>query len=276
MKKIIVLSTLMLIWNIVMGQSVSKQINDIKRSSKYLSAEATMESEAKAYEMASELLANEVSEYAKSQSGSGTVNAVIYKNVAGEAEKIKMKRGTMTRVFLYVKKNDIFSAENVGVIDVPSKTSSEKELVPQNLDAKVETVNHDSIDIENELISSMIDTLLVDTSFIDEDYNKLSAVLVNYKTWQQEVLFTLLGCSSVKQVLYYIDKFRAESRIKRDGIAGNCKNPEKCYWIIFDDNARVLTILSPGTDSRVNFATSEMDSLKNYSGKGAIWFILSI
>lgn len=63
MRNLIILLTLILFPLTVGGQSISKQINDIKRSSKYLSAEATLETESKAYELANELLAKQISEF---------------------------------------------------------------------------------------------------------------------------------------------------------------------------------------------------------------------
>ena len=121
MRNLIILLTLILFPLTVGGQSISKQINDIKRSSKYLSAEATLETESKAYELANELLAKQISEFIQEKGGLQNANTIIVKNVAGKIEKMQMKRGTMSRVFLYVQKSDIIAADNIRVIENNSR-----------------------------------------------------------------------------------------------------------------------------------------------------------
>lgn len=271
MKKLIVLSTLLLMSITTMGQSISKQINDIKRSSKYLSAEATFETESKAYELANELLSRQISEYIQEKGSLQKANTVVIKNVAGKAEKLQMKRGTMSRVFLYVKKNDIIAAENVRIVgnstlaNEPQKVSN-TEISSKNIETEIEML--DTIVSNLEIIESADSILAVDEE--DKVFIPLS-----YPTWQQEIIYNILGCTSLSETLFIIDRYRAQQKIIRHGAGANCKNPEKCYWVIFDDNEHIITILGPGTDERDNFVTSEKDSLKNYSENGALWFTIS-
>lgn len=267
MKRVFILFVLMLLPFAMKGQSVSKQINDIKRNSQYLSAEATLETEAKAYEMASELLEKEISAYIQEKGSLQNKNVASYKNISQKTEKIQMKRGAMTRVFLYVKISELTDVGNMPAIEDNSNY--------------VSAVDKALKDVENNQDIDIVDTVAIDIDLLndsvtyDEEEEKLIIAMSDYPTWQQEVIFTLLGGTSLKQVLYLIDRFRVEQKIKRSGIAVNCKNPEKSYWIIFDDNEHVTTILGPGTAERTNFSTLEKDSLKNYSGKGALWFTLS-
>lgn len=267
MKKIIILFVLVLLPGAMMGQSVSKQINDIKRNSQYLSAEATLETEAKAYEMARELLEKEISAYIQENGALQSKNVTSSKNVLQKTEKIQMKRGTMTRVFLYVKVSELTEAGNI--LTVPENSSD------------VSTVDKEQKDVEIKQEMDIVDTVAIDVDLLsdsmiyDEEEEKRILAMSDYPTWQQGVIYTLLGGTSLKQVLYLIDRFKVEQKIKRSGVAANCKSPEKSYWIIFDDSQHVITILSPGTEERTNFSTLEMDSLKNYSGKGALWFTLS-
>ena len=263
MKKVVALFVLILLPFTMMGQSVSKQINDIKRNSQYLSAEATLETEADAYEMASELLDKEIGAYIQGNSSLQKSEVISYKNVRQKTEKIQMKRGTMIRVFLYVNTNDLTDAENVPMVENDSSYASAVDKVLK--------------DVENNQDIGLVDTVVIDSDLLndDEEEEKLIATMSDYPSWQQGVIYTLLGGSSLKQVLYLIDRFKVELKVKRSGVAANCRNPEKCYWIIFDDSQHVIAVLGPGTEERTNFATLEMDSLKNYSGKGALWFTLS-
>lgn len=266
MKQVILLSMLLWMPVIMRGQSISKQINDIKRSSKYITAEATLETEAKAYELANELLMNQISEYMAEKGALKKAETVVVKNVSGKAERLQMKRGTMTRIFLYVKKNDIIPVENMRVIVNNEEQKKQKAKTATETSAEIEEV--DSISSEYEMITD-VDSLNV------EEKNFNTAIASSYPTWQQEVIYTLIGSSSIKNALYLIDRFRTELKIKRHGSASNCRNSAECYWIIFNDNEQVMTILGPGGDQRMNFVTFEKDALKNYSGKTAIWFTLS-
>ncbi|MBQ8458264.1 MAG: hypothetical protein IJ540_11760 [Prevotella sp.] len=268
MKQFIILSMLLWMPIATMGQSISKQINDIKRSSKYITAEATLETEAKAYELANELLMKQVSEYMAEKGALKDVGTVVVKNVSGRTEMLQMKRGTMTRIFLYVKKKDIIPVGNVRVI-VNNKNQQKKEEAPLESSSEIDEVELvDSVGSEYDMISG-IDSIAIGEEIFD------SAIASSYPTWQQEVIYTLIGSSSIKSALYLIDRFRTELKIKRHGPASNCRNSKECYWIIFNDNEQVMTILGPGDEQRTNFVTFEKDTLNNYSGKSAIWFTLS-
>lgn len=264
MRNLIILLTLILFPLTVGGQSISKQINDIKRSSKYLSAEATLETESKAYELANELLAKQISEFIQEKGGLQNANTIIVKNVAGKIEKMQMKRGTMSRVFLYVQKSDIIAADNIRVIENNSRKNVIEKL--EKTEESEDNQLRDNVASNVEMIES------ADTAIVSNDDEKYTT---SYPTWQQEVIYTLMGSSSIKETQYLMDRFRVGLKIKRYGTMANCRNPEKCYWIIFDENEHATTVLGPGSEERTNYATQEKDSLRNYSGKGVLWFTLS-
>ena len=53
-----------------------------------------------------------------------------------------------------------------------------------------------------------------------------------------------------------------------------CRQPEACYWIVYDRAGNIKAILGKGQTIRKNFKTGRVDSLTNYQGKGyaGIWF----
>lgn len=112
------------------AQSISKQINDVKRSDAYLSAEATLETKEKALALAHELLAQQIEEYAATQQQLKQAPNVIVKDVASKAQLLQMKRGEMVRVFLYVKKTDIIAANNTQVLVQPSNPPQQHQFTP--------------------------------------------------------------------------------------------------------------------------------------------------
>ena len=100
--------------------SVSKQINQIKRNTQYVYSEATMENESDAMEMAYELLIEQVQEYVASKKKLNSSENILIKDIKTKSESISMMRGTMHRVFVYVKKSDIEGVVNTTVINSDS------------------------------------------------------------------------------------------------------------------------------------------------------------
>ena len=254
-----------------LGQSISKQINDIKRSSHYITAEATMETEAKAYELAQELLGKQIAEYASEQKSLKKAPNVIVKDVAGKAEKMQMNRGSMVRVFLYVKKNDIIAADNTRILVQNVQTESQKsginsQQAPEEQEPQATT---DFVSLA-EPIKSEADENADSSTEHDAD-------IINdgQSEWKQNTINEILRCNSVGEAKSLMDRLRTEMKIKRYGVPNNCKNPEKCYWLIFDEQENIITVLGTGSSERTNFRTKEMDTLMNCSGKGAIWFTLA-
>ena len=86
---------------------IKKQINKIKKSQAYVSAEATMPTEAEAMEMANQLLVFEINNWLQSKRKSEEVQQVVLQDISSCKETLDMKRGTQVRAFVYVKKKDI-------------------------------------------------------------------------------------------------------------------------------------------------------------------------
>ena len=102
------------------GESVAKQINQIKRNSSYLYSEATMASEAEAQNVAYELLMEQVKEYISSKRNLSSADNVLLKDIKSKGQSMSMPRGEMHRVFVYVKKSDIEGVGNTTVINSES------------------------------------------------------------------------------------------------------------------------------------------------------------
>lgn len=234
----------MLSWIAVVGtvfaqESDTKKINSIKRNNQYIYAEATMSTEAEAYQIAEELLTTYINEYIETKKKLSQAENVIVKDVTGKCDKIQMRRGEMYRVFVYVKKSDLIPADNVVTFVKPEAVPEPSEIdEPSGEDVSDETL-------------------------------KLNVA------WQQAVIDELLATSSLTEVKAMLNRLKAEYKVKRYGNYDECNNPATCFWLIIDGNGSVQTVLGPGVDQRANFKTLQYDSLKNYSGSNAIWFTLS-
>ena len=115
--------------------SVSKQINQIKRNTQYLYAEATMSTYDEAAEVAYELLMQQVDEYIGSKKKLSSANDVLVKDIKQNSQTLDMRRGEMTRVFIYVRKSDIEGVSNVTMVsngqDSEPQTPSSPSAQPQ-------------------------------------------------------------------------------------------------------------------------------------------------
>lgn len=329
MRKIVILFTLILVSPIAMGQSVSKQINDVKRSSEYLSAEATMETESTAYEVAEELLAKQIAEYANENEVLMNAPNVIVKDVAGKAEQIKMNRGTMVRVFLYVRKSDVLASNNTRVIvqkDVehvmadnhsqqvnqPLQDEEKQVAIVQRTDvADIELVNEETAEgegkaetetsesTERSVPANPVTEAEGDTSIqvipepekeqeayheevleSAQEASQESASVVEKSTmempeWKLKVIDDLLQSKTFTDAQRLLTRYRAERKVRRFGNPQDCRNPEESYWLIFDNQGNVITVLGEGNAERLNYKTQKKEALGNYSGMGAMWFTMS-
>lgn len=250
---------LLLSWIVLAGvisaqQSNTKLINSIKRNNQYLYAEATMNSEQEAYQVAEELLTTYINEYIESKKKLHKAESVIVKDIASKCEKIQMMRGEMYRVFVYVKKSDIIPAENSITL-----------IKPENVDSIADT---------QEVPPAVIEVLPPDENRPLENALMGEAPQLS-EAWQQNVIDELLSSSSFTAAKALLNRLKAEYKIKRYGSYDECKNPANSFWIIANESGTLQTILGPGTNQRTNFKTLQYDSLENYSGFNAIWFTLS-
>ncbi len=112
----------------------TKKINSIKRSSQYLYAEATMPTAAEALEVANDLLLIQVKEYAGNKKGFEDKDILI-RNISSARDSVQLRRGDMVKVFLYVKKSDIQTADNATLLAAaPAEKPQEAAPVQGNVE----------------------------------------------------------------------------------------------------------------------------------------------
>lgn len=173
-------------------ESDSKRINKIKRDSKYLYAEGTRPTEEEARKDAEELLSVYIDEYVASKKKLSKAEHVVIKDLQSKIDRIQMKRGTMIRAFVYVKKSDIIPAENAIVTEVPKN---------KDLESAIEELP--SVEISSEM-----------------------------PQWQQEVIKELMEKTSLTEARALLNRLKSEYKIKRHGMPATAKNTEKIYWLV--------------------------------------------
>ena len=58
------------------------------------------------------------------------------------------------------------------------------------------------------------------------------------------------------------------------GKYATAKQPELCYLIVYDPAGNICALLGKGEEERPNLKTGKKDTIRNYRGCGAIWFLL--
>lgn len=66
-----------------------------------------------------------------------------------------------------------------------------------------------------------------------------------------------------------VKQLKAEGKIKNYARYASLDNPDKCYLIIYNQEGKVVAVLTPGPE-RLNVKTNRPDNVANYRGCGAI------
>lgn len=247
-------------------ESPSKQINQIKRNSSYLYAEATMETPEEALSMARELLFQQVKEYVRTKKKLSKADNVMVKDVNAKCETLSMMRGMMHRMFVYVKKNDIESFNNATTID--NSTNETKVVVEQTLPPiPAPEKPKPTKPVKEEPVIQFDDT--EETTIVPP-----TTATSNLAAWQQQAINDLLKCNNVNEVKAKFNRLKAEYKLKKYGTPDKCTSPADVFWILFNEDGSVNTVLGPGNNDRVNFRNMQSTSLDKFKGMTALWFKL--
>lgn len=84
-----------------------------------------------------------------------------------------------------------------------------------------------------------------------------------------ESIRALAAYTKYADMVEQIKKLKAEGQIKDYARYASLTNPDACYLVIYNRDARIEAILTPGKERR-NIKTNKPDGIKNYSGCGAI------
>lgn len=273
---------------------VGKHINNLKRDGQYFYAESTLETEDAARESATLMLANFINDYINDK-GLPHDKKVTEQDLAN-APSLKMKRGTMIRVFVYVKKGDFVPVEETENTPVKEEFVSEGEPLKAKSTEEEDIVEEEKpvIAKETPIAATVVQeapavedvpavqeapaveetpAVVAEETQVESTDNSLRLPIA----WQQAAIDNLVSKANLQEVMVSLNRMKAEYKVKRFGTYNECRNAAMSFWIICenDNSMNLVTVLGPGANERVNFKTMQYDSLGNYSGKNAIWFELA-
>jgi hypothetical protein len=100
----------------------------------------------------------------------------------------------------------------------------------------------------------------------------LSLLQRNYLGREEGIIEQIKKARSFFELRGIMEPLRKNGFITGYGKYATVKNPEDCYFIVYDPAGNIKAILGKGDNVRKNLITGEDDSISNYHGCGAIWF----
>lgn len=260
MKKL--LSTILLLSVILTASAIDKQldrVNGIKKNREYLYSEATMPTQEEAASVAYELIQHEVLSWATDRV-SRPIDKVSLKAINNLVDTIVLRRADMFRVFAYVRKNDLVPMfYRNGIVQDDSLDIGIMDSSPQDVESVLETKNTPKPKEDNKT--------LVDENLKQELQNHFFAP-------KNGVLRKIGGARNFFELKNILPPLKDEGSIIDYGKLATAEKPEECYLIVYDIAGNIKALLGKGEVIRPNLKTGKEDSLDNYHGCGAIWFII--
>ncbi|NPD81433.1 hypothetical protein HPS57_05545 [Prevotella sp. PINT] len=242
------------------GESPSKTINKIKRDGSYVYAEATAKTREEAAEAAKQLLLIEISQYVATKKKFSGADQVLIKDMQTESQSIEMPRGDMTRVFLYVKKNDLIAAETVEAVNQktlnaitprpePKKVKEEKKAAPARKEEVAETVTHKVLTVNDPSL----------------------------KDWQKKLVQDVMDRQEFHKVKLALNKYKSQYKVKRLGSnETSCPNPSEAFYVVFGNGGSITQFISADTGSgRIDYVSGKSADARGIESKKHVWFTLS-
>lgn len=250
MKKIVTMCVLLFCATCLWAEdSLVDSINNIKSNAAFIYGEATEESRLHADSLArTDLLINLQAWVFKNTEQ--VIDEELDSRISRHVKTISTRRADKIRVFVYVQKYDV---------------------MPLLADMGVHFSDSSAVDVFQTPKEERVDTeKLLATS------KKLSEIFAQSEKpkTRNDVLNRILRAKDFFELRTTLKTLIDQKAITSYGKGKTCKQPEHCYWVIYDRAGNIKAVLGKGKDKRKNLKTSRNESLSLYEGKGygAIWF----
>ena len=236
-----------------------KKINQIKKSNQYLYAEVTTEDKQKSIDLADEALDVEINKYVANEKKFRNATQYVARNTSSSWERITLKRGTnMYRAFVYVKKSDIFPADNVRSAKNPQT-------------AKVDNITFNSPGgtVEAERATKPTQSAKTVPAKVEQPAApKVASTTTASTSRYDKVVERLKGLSKSADVAPLVKRMKAEGLISDYNTYKSLADPSEYLLIIYNKEGAIEALLSDGIE-RKNLKTGAPDNVGNYKGRGA-------
>ena len=230
--------------------SLVDSINDIKRNMAFIYGEATEENRQHADSLArTDLLLNIQGWILKNTEQ--VADEDLDRRISRYIKTISMKRADRIRVFVYVQKYDV---------------------MPLLADIGIHFSDSTAVDVLHTPKKERVDTekLLATSKKLSEIFAQSS----DKPRTRNEVLNKILKAKDFFELRTTLKTLIDQKAITSYGKGKTNKQPENCYWVIYDRAGNIKAVLGKVKDKRKNLKTNRDENLSKYEGKGfgAIWF----
>lgn len=211
-----------------------KEINNIKKSSQYIYAEATAATEQEAKDLAEEMLYQNINEWVATRKKLRQSNDLVIADRKELWSTVSLPRGNMFRSFMYVKKSNIQPGDNVEVMANANPVKEVKGTTQGKMP-----------------LTSTVEPIASAT--------------------YPDVVMQIVACEAYADMAEKVKVLYEQGKIGSYARYANLAKPELCYLAIYNKAGKVVALLTPG-EARINVKTNKEDKLTNYAGCGAIGF----
>ena len=230
--------------------SLVDSINDIKRNMAFVYGEATEESKQRADSLAHTDLLLNIQEWVFKNT-ERVVDEELDSHISRHIKTISMRRADKIRVFVYLQKYDV---------------------MPLLADMGIHFTDTTAVDVFRKPQMEKVDTekLLATSKKLADIFAQSS----DRPRTRNEVLNRILKAKDFFELRTILKTLIDQKAITSYGKGKTNKQPENCYWVIYDRAGNIKAVLGKGKDKRKNLKTNRDENLAKYEGKGygAIWF----
>lgn len=245
-------------------ESNSKQISKIQKDKHYIWAEGVDTIEANAYQMADEELESRIETYVLESGMAEAAKEIVVKNISQFKNEIKMARGGLYRVFLYVKQSDIVeSSSPVKVIAIEEEDNEEVEQTKE--------VNNQTEVEQKPAAPKIVETQIESSSEEQESkgVHNTAQIFSSLPNGKLEVVRKIASAKNLNEAYTLLNNYNNSNLVKNFGVKKDCKDEINSYWVVPNDGG--VSVLSPQRNgNRWSYSTGNVDSLRNY--KSGLWF----
>lgn len=251
MKQITMLSAMLLCSLHLWAQdTLVDSINHIKSNAAFVYGEATEESRQCADTLArTDLLLNLQAWVFKNTER--IIDEDLDRRITSHVRTISTRRANKIRVFVYVQKYDVMPMLADMGIHFSDSTAVDILRLPKNENA--------------------------DTGRLLATTKKLAEIFAqggDKPRTRNDVLNKILKARNFFELRTVLKTLIDQKAIVSYGKSRTCKQPDLCYWVIYDRAGNIKAVLGKGKEKRRNLKANRDESLSIYEGKGygAIWF----
>ena len=216
---------------------IAKNINQVKRDTMYIYAEATMKDLSEAFNGARALLEMKVGDWVRNQYPNEGIDVCIVK-AKDHLIQLETRRGELYRAFVYVKKNDIMPV------------SDKKEVAIFEVGSGGQSFSNEAVTIISEN-TPVFDEVVVELTSDEKEMKKVN---------------------NFYEIEPFIKSLKNKGRLKEYGKYATMPLNQDCHLFVYDKQGNILAFLRQANSIQYNLNTLKEDDVKNYKNCGAIWF----